>query len=120
MGNKLVYNVRYYDTGNKLCEHWFQNDILHRLDGPAVILYDENGYKSYERWYQNGKPHRLDGPALINYNNGSVLYGIWYHKGIQLTNLEIKNIYVSNILPSLEPYFDEIRLVSIVINYIIE
>lgn len=35
------------------------DDMLHRLDGPAVEY--AGGSKS---WYQNGKLHRFDGPAI--------------------------------------------------------
>ena len=38
---------------------WYENDQLHRLDGPAEEY--GNGDKS---WYQNGQCHRLDGPAV--------------------------------------------------------
>jgi len=48
---------------------WYQNDKLHRLDGPAIEY--ANGYKF---WYQNDKLHRLDGPA-VEYANG---YKVWY------------------------------------------
>ncbi len=60
------YVVRIYNHGDK---HWYQNDKLHRLDGPAVER--ANGDK---HWYQNGKLHRLDGPAA-EYANGEKL---WY------------------------------------------
>ena len=39
---------------------WYQDDKLHRLDGPAVIHADGDQY-----WYQERKLHRLDGPAVI-------------------------------------------------------
>jgi hypothetical protein len=41
-------------------QEWWQNDQLHRLDGPAVI-----GTDGYQAWYQNHQLHRLDGPAVI-------------------------------------------------------
>jgi len=51
---------------------WYQNDKLHRLDGPAVECADGS-----KRWYQNGKCHRLDGPAC-EYANGDKA---WYQNG---------------------------------------
>jgi len=63
------YTVIVNGYGNK---RWFQNDKLHRLDGPAVEW--SNGDKE---WYQNGKCHRLDGPA-IQYASG---YKAWYQDG---------------------------------------
>lgn len=38
---------------------WFENGVLHRLDGPAIECL--NGYKE---WRVNGRRHRLDGPAV--------------------------------------------------------
>ena len=40
---------------------------FHRLDGPAVIYYDEDGNIEEEQYYQNDKLHRLKGPAIIKY-----------------------------------------------------
>ena len=54
--NYETYEVRVYANGTK---HWYQNDKLHRLDGPAIEW--ANGTKF---WLQNGKYHRLDGPAV--------------------------------------------------------
>ena len=42
-------------TGDK---RWFQDDTLHRVNNPAIIL--TNGAKF---WYQNNLSHRLDGPS---------------------------------------------------------
>jgi len=49
------YRVKVNDNGTI---EWYQNDKLHRLDGPAREY--ANGSKS---WYQNGELHREDGPA---------------------------------------------------------
>ena len=38
---------------------------LHRIDGPAIDLYDGS-----KEWWLNGNPHRLDGPA-VEYGNGT-------------------------------------------------
>jgi len=61
---------------------WYQNDKLHRLDGPAIEY--ANGYKF---WYQNDKLHRLDGPA-VEYANGDKE---WYIEGKELTEEEFNN-----------------------------
>ena len=42
-------NISYYKKGT---------DILHRTKGPAIILYNE-----LKIWYQNNLYHKLDGPA---------------------------------------------------------
>lgn len=43
-------------NGNR---YWYQDNQLHRLDGPAVEYTDGDRY-----WYQNGQRHRTDGPAV--------------------------------------------------------
>jgi hypothetical protein len=38
---------------------WYRNGVLHRDDGPAILLRDGT-----KRWYQNGRLHRANGPAI--------------------------------------------------------
>jgi hypothetical protein len=66
---KQVYEVEVNDYGT---QRWYQNDLLHRLDGPAIIHKDGD-----QSWYQNGKLHRTDGPAII-YKSGTQS---WYQNG---------------------------------------
>ena len=56
-----TYTVKVDEDGSR---RWYQNDKLHRLDGPAVEW--TNGDRE---WYQNDKLHRLDGPA-VEWTNG--------------------------------------------------
>jgi hypothetical protein len=49
------------ENGDK---HWYQNDQLHRTDGPAIEY--ANGTKM---WCQNDQLHRIDGPA-VEYADG--------------------------------------------------
>jgi hypothetical protein len=58
--------------GNK---HWYLNDKLHRLDGPAIEL--ANGNK---QWCLDGEIHRTDGPAIewADGNKTWYLHGILY------------------------------------------
>ena len=51
-----TYTVKVNDNGNK---HWFQNNKLHRVDGPAIESADGN-----KEWFLNDKRHRVDGPAI--------------------------------------------------------
>jgi len=73
------YTVKVYDNGHK---EWYQNDKLHRLDGPAIEWSDGDKF-----WYQNGKFHRLDGPAI----EGIGGYKSWYIEGEELTEEEFNN-----------------------------
>jgi hypothetical protein len=55
---------------------WYQNDQLHRTDGPAIEY--ASGTKA---WYQNNKRHRTDGPA-VEYAGGEKA---WWFKGVEYT-----------------------------------
>jgi len=70
--------LRIYSDGSK---RWFLNDLLHRLDGPAIEY--PNGYK---RWYIEGQLHREDGPAI----DGADGIKFWFikNKRVQCTSQE--------------------------------
>lgn len=62
----IVYRMRKtYET-----LPWVDEEILHRVDGPAMIW--RNGQ---EYWRQNNVLHRLDGPAVI-YPDGTECFWI--------------------------------------------
>ena len=42
---------------------YYEDDIIHREGGPAVIGTDRQS--GFEAWIQNNQFHRLDGPAVI-------------------------------------------------------
>jgi hypothetical protein len=54
--------------------------LLHRTDGPAVIL--TSGTKE---WYINGERHREDGPAIETTRG----YKAWYLNGIEYSEEEL-------------------------------
>ena len=45
-------------------ETWYRNGERHRDDDPALILASADGSRE-EIWYRHGKPHREDGPAVV-------------------------------------------------------
>jgi hypothetical protein len=53
--------------------HYYLNNKLHRLDGPAAEYYNRDKF-----WYQNGLRHRIDG-AAVEFNNGTKY---WYQNGL--------------------------------------
>jgi hypothetical protein len=69
MRNRMIID----DRGNKF---WYQNDLLHRTDGPAIEF--ASGAKS---WYHNGLRHRTDGPAIERADGDKY----WYIKGVDYT-----------------------------------
>jgi hypothetical protein len=53
--------------------------VLHRIDGPAMILYHNNGNIRSETWYRNGNKHRPDDyPAYTTYTSTG---DIWLETG---------------------------------------
>jgi hypothetical protein len=98
-----TYTVKVYENGTR---HWYQNDKLHRLDGPAVESsigtneWYQNGLRHREDgpaveytdghcfWYQNGKLHRLDGPAVDHTNDDQTWCHSWWIEGKQFTEKE--------------------------------
>ena len=65
-----TYTVKVYEDGAR---YWYQNDLLHRTDGPAIEY--ANGTHC---WYQNDRLHRLDGPA-VEWTNGDRQ---WWQNGL--------------------------------------
>jgi len=59
------------ETGFERGERHLLNSVLHRTDGPALIMrHDGNGFETRE-WYQNGKLWRANGePVRELYRNG--------------------------------------------------
>ena len=64
---------------------WYQDDLLHRVDGPAVVGVDKNGNVMHEEWRILGKQHRQDGPAWFyrNSDTGVVHHEMWYEYGLE-------------------------------------
>lgn len=63
----------YYDGS----EEWWENEVPHRVDGPAFVWIYETGIT--RRWIINGVAHREDGPA-IEYSDGEKH---WYINGVE-------------------------------------
>lgn len=54
----------------KTREIYFNNGMIHRDGGPAVITFDRQNFQiQSEEWYHYNKQHRIDGPAIIFYYN---------------------------------------------------
>lgn len=88
--------IHYYYNGDILSETWYRNvfkegyaiingkevkskNLIHRLDGPAYIEYNNKTDKEYEVWYKNGKRFRSNNePDYIGYyENGTVYKKDW-------------------------------------------
>jgi len=75
-------------------DYYYENDLLHRLDGPAVEYKD--GGKEY--WVK-GKKHRINGPAIELDDEIK-----FYYKGylIDVNSLNDFQIIVQNMFKPLE------------------
>ena len=60
---------------------WRRCNDLHRLDGPASVVFN-NGMVESESWYLRGLLHRDDGAAQIYYRNGEIIQQRYYHFGV--------------------------------------
>jgi len=82
--------IAYYESGNKKLGSYYLNGKLHREDGPAVIAYYESGNKKLGSYYLNGKLHREDGPAVIWYSQSGEIFDDYYINGEYLTKDEFE------------------------------
>jgi len=65
---------------------YFENNIVHRTDGPALISRTKDG--KYQSWFKHGLYHREDGPARTTPS-----VNMWYIDGaIQKTECTLKNL----------------------------
>src|SRR5690606_30710911 len=76
--------VRYSD-GTLYCEEYIENDLLHREDGPAFVVYYDNGSVLSESYFVYGVRHRITGPAYVGYSRDGRVSSIEYWiKGKQI------------------------------------
>jgi hypothetical protein len=47
----LYRMIWYYKSGKVDRVYWYENQKLHREDGPAIVYYHENGKVKHEFWY---------------------------------------------------------------------
>lgn len=63
-------------------------DMLHRVDGPALVAHHDSGEVTSRYWFQNGKLHRAGGkPAIVvdGWKDGRPVYNdimAWYENGV--------------------------------------
>ena len=53
--NGLVVTKTYFKNGAQKEEEWKLGTTVHRLDGPALTIYDKDGKKIHEEWYIRGE-----------------------------------------------------------------
>lgn len=73
-------------------EYWYKNRELHRIGGPAIVVYfDQSTQACFEEWRINGQITRYDGPAVIYYKSKNKLSLI----SKRITNI-IKTVFNSH------------------------
>ena len=74
-----------------------EKSVLSRINGPAVIEYDDSGNIDKEMYYINGKLHREDGPAIVyskNPNNATYGYYDKYYFNDEFINVKSLKEYL--------------------------
>ena len=66
------------DTGLKLSENYYVNNIRHNSNGPAVNYWHKTGFKSLEKYYVDNMLHRIDDPAQIQWDENGNIIGEYY------------------------------------------
>ena len=79
IGNKSIIK-KYFANGNIHEEEYYDNNLLHNLEGPAYIEYNDKGAQIKTIYYLFGKKHRSDGPACT-YHTDDTLVQKWYTSG---------------------------------------
>jgi hypothetical protein len=65
-------------------EQWWLYGCTHRIDGPAETFFGIEKNILKETWYANGKKHRWDGPAVVDHENNKEE---WWVDGKRMENL---------------------------------
>jgi len=79
--NSNYKKIYYYDTKEtKISSEYYYNSNrkLHRLNGPASIVYYKSGEIDREQYCVNNKLHRINGPAYIEHNESGKIRGEGY------------------------------------------
>ena len=89
----LIDESFYYGTKNLYCKTYTNlNGFFHRIGGPARTWYFEDGITiSGFNWYIHGLIHREDGPAILVYDRlGNIVYEYYYLNNQRITETEFK------------------------------
>lgn len=70
--------IHYLGDKEVMCQEYYQNDVLHRENGPAM-MWSTGSYQHYK----NGKLHNENGPACHYVENGKTTDEYWLN-GVQV------------------------------------
>lgn len=64
---------------------WYRHGALHRDGGPARITYWPSGDIQTTEWHEGGRLHRAGAPAVMNHQrDGTVTSSTWYFDGVEV------------------------------------
>lgn len=87
--NDIIRIINHYENGNVAYEKYKKNSKLHRLDGPAMLIYFKSSKIYKELYYKDDVLHRENGAAEIEYNEqGDIINKLYYLNGIKYNELE--------------------------------
>jgi len=71
-----------YNSDGSIKEiRYYLNGLLHRIDGPSIIIWKNNN-KIREKWHRNGVLHRDHGPAILAWKKtGLIKFQMYYDNG---------------------------------------
>ena len=89
--NEPEHHLENDGSYNQLIEWWGwgkrPNYYFHKLDGPAVII--TNGQHCTKQYWQNNTLHRIDGPAITWYDIDDEMWkGYYYMCNKRITQTE--------------------------------
>ena len=97
---KTYYHRSPHDTVISQDNWCNENGALHRVDEPAMIIYDIKCNIREKHWFINGKRHRLDGPATLwFFDDGAIRYTRWWIDGIRISGKRQEWLEENGILP---------------------
>jgi hypothetical protein len=82
---KVIYGYDEYSIKTKE----IINTYNHRINKPAIIIYSKNKIIEVQYW-KFGKLHRAYGPAIIRYSKNGIVDEIWFIKGNELSDDDVK------------------------------
>jgi len=80
-----IENVKFTIVdGHVVDEKWYIDGLLGRVDGPAIIEYDDDGRKKCVYYCSGGKYDKKDKPAYIGYfSDGNISELAWFENGLR-------------------------------------
>ena len=93
--NNIIHKIRYYKNEKISFEKYeiFIPNIGTIIAGPHQVSYHTNGQIQQQKWLKNDMVHRLDGPAVIMYDKqGKITRQLFYIDSEKISKKEFEKI----------------------------